>query len=62
MSDLKITVYFCTNRNQTDGDEYFGSNMGNHPALFRVGRAVVDVKVFRHVRWGFRGEHNNSRR
>lgn len=45
MSDFKITVYFATNRNRIDGDECFGSGMGSHPALFRVGRAVVNVRV-----------------
>lgn len=45
MPDFKITVYFGTNRNRIDTDECFGSDMGSHPALFRVGRAVVDVKV-----------------
>lgn len=45
MSDFKITVYFGTNRNRIDGNEYFGPDIGNHPALFRVGRAIVDVSV-----------------
>lgn len=45
MSDFEITVYFGTNRNLIDGDEYFGSEVGNHAALFRVGCAIVDVNV-----------------
>ncbi len=49
MPGFTITVYFGTNRNRTDGDEYFGSGIVesnthcDHPALFRVGRAIVDV-------------------
>ncbi|MCY4459282.1 MAG: hypothetical protein OXC26_02610 [Albidovulum sp.] len=38
-------MYFGTNRNRIDTDECFGPDMGSHPALFRVGRAVVDVTV-----------------
>ena len=45
MQDFTITVYFGTNRNWTGGHEYFGSHMGSHPALFRVGCAAVDVRV-----------------
>jgi len=49
MPDFEITVYYGTNRNRTNDDEYFGSEIVgsgagcNHPALFRVGRAIVDV-------------------
>ena len=47
MTDSKITVYFATNRNRVDGEEYFGSLPVSPRALFRVGRAVVDVSFSR---------------
>lgn len=49
MPEFEITVYFGTNRNWIGEDEYFGSGLVgsdtscDHPALFRVGRAIVDV-------------------
>ena len=43
--EFTITVFFATNRNKRRGGDDFGTEFADHPTLYRVGRAVVEVNV-----------------